>query len=327
MVLLIASDARFEQLVYALFDWGWALPEIVRYNMVFIVISLFVAAILRVSVLNEGIKDCQICEKLPYWSLGKIEIVMLLGTLNVLFFGFIAVQFSYFFGGDALVQSLDGLTYAKYARRGFFQLVTVAILVIVLLLFSHWSYKSATDSDSKVFTYLAAIMLLLTMTIELSAAHRMSLYTSVYGLTELRFYTSIFMAWLLLLFAWFSATVLRGKRAYFSFGAVVSALLCIVILHVVNPDAVIADVNLERFQEGQKVDVTYLASLSADAVPALYSALNTTVKTNFMCMKLWHKLQQHKVLKVDKNWRYFNFSRYQARKLLMSENNAHCQLK
>jgi len=194
MVLLIASDARFEQLVYALFDWGWALPEIVRYNMVFIVISLFVAAILRVSVLNEGIKDCQICEKLPYWSLGKIEIVMLLGTLNVLFFGFIAVQFSYFFGGDALVQSLDGLTYAKYARRGFFQLVTVAILVIVLLLFSHWSYKSATDSDSKVFTYLAAIMLLLTMTIELSAAHRMSLYTSVYGLTELRFYTSNFLA-------------------------------------------------------------------------------------------------------------------------------------
>ena len=40
----------------------------------------------------------------------------------------------------------------------------------------------------------------------------MRLYTVQFGLTELRFYTLAFMGWLVLVFGWFVATVLRGRR-------------------------------------------------------------------------------------------------------------------
>jgi hypothetical protein len=49
-------------------------------------------------------------------------------------------------------------------------------------------------------------------------------------------------------------------------GAAVVALLG---LAVVNPDRLIADWNVDRYQRTDRLDVGYLSQLSADAVPAL----------------------------------------------------------
>ncbi len=326
-LLLIASDARFEGMVFYLLDWGWEPKKIIQYIVIFIITSWLMAAILRGSVLKRDLILHQEYPTLPTWSLGTIEIVMLLSTLNVLFLGFIAVQFSYFFGGEALIQSIEGPTYANYAWRGFFQLVVVAILVITLLLFINWLHKPLRRLDKKLCQLLAAIMVVLTMIIEISAAHRMYLYTNVYGLTELRFYTSVFMGWLVVLFIWFGATVLRGQRAYFSFGAVLTGMIFIGLLHVVNPDAQIAKVNLARLQDGQRFDSSYLTSLSADAIPTLYAALDDIYKSEKRCQNLWRNLKSHPVLQLDDNWRYFNLSRYQAKELLAVSEQINCYQK
>ena len=311
-LLFIASDARFENMVNSLLNWGWEPNTIYQNILIFILSSWIVAAILRGAVLKQGLTPNQNYPRLPTWSLGTVEIVMLLGTLNILFLVFIAVQFSYFFGGDALVQSLYGPTYSNYARRGFFQLVIVAILAITLLLMIHWAHKPLRRLGKKLFLWLAVIMVILTMIIEASAAHRMYLYTNVYGLTELRFYTSVFMGWVIVLFGWFSVTVLRGQRAYFSFGAVLTGMIFIGSLHFVNPDAQIAAVNLERLQDGQRFDHVYLASLSADAIPTLYAALDDIPKSKNRCENLWRELKSHRVLQPDDNWPYLNLSRYKA---------------
>jgi uncharacterized protein DUF4153 len=57
-----------------------------------------------------------------------------LGALNLLFLAFVVVQFRYLFGGEGLVEERVGLTYAEYARHGFFELVAVSVLVLVVLL-------------------------------------------------------------------------------------------------------------------------------------------------------------------------------------------------
>jgi len=325
-LLLIASDARFERMVYDLLDWGLEPKKVIQYVVIFILCGWAAAAILRGGVLKQGLtlnQDYQ--KKSPTWTLGTIEIVMLLSTLNILFLGFIAVQFSYFFGGDALVQSLGGPTYADYARRGFFQLVTVALLVITLLLLIHWLHKPSRRLGKKLYQLLAIIMVVATMIIEISATHRMYLYTSVYGLTELRFYTSVFMVWLVVLFVWFSVTVLRGQQARFTFGAVLSCMVFIGLLHVVNPDAKIAEVNLARLQAGQRFDLSYVTSLSADAIPTLYAALDNIPKSKSRCQDLWRNLKSHRVLWVEKDWRNFNLARYEAWKLLSSPSEPKCQ--
>ena len=57
----------------------------------------------------------------------------MLGLLDALFLAFVAVQARYFFGGTQRLALLE-LTYAEYARRGFFELLAVAGLVVPLLL-------------------------------------------------------------------------------------------------------------------------------------------------------------------------------------------------
>ena len=321
-ILLTTSDVRFEAMISDALDWGWDTEQVIRYLITFIICGWIVAAILRGSVLNKGLV-AQTPPHLPRWQLSSIEIVMVLGALNILFLSFIIVQFSYFFGGDALVQSSQGPTYARYAQQGFFQLVAVAFLVMALLLFIHWMYKPSSRLETKLFPVLAAIMVVITMVIEATAAHRMYLYIRVYGLTELRLYTSVFMLWLVVVFLWFSVTVLREQRDRFVFGAISTALFLIGLLHVINPDARIADVNLARLQVGERFEAEYVTSLSADVVPTLLTTLHN-LPADQGCT-LWKRLQSHPVLNFgEDNWRAWHWSRYHASELLSFASKPQC---
>jgi len=206
-------------------------------------------------------------------TLGSIETGTVLGLLDLLFLGFVIVQVRYLFGGAALVHVTSGLTYAQYARRGFFELVTVAALVLPLLLGAHWLLGKEDASARRVFRVLAGAQILLLFVIMASAVQRMRLYQNEYGLTELRLYTTVFVGWLAVVFLWFTGTVLRGERERFAFGALVAGFLMLVALHFLNPDAFIVRTNVARAQGGRSLDVHYAASLSADAVPALVAAL------------------------------------------------------
>jgi hypothetical protein len=205
--------------------------------------------------------------------LGIIEIGVTLGLLNLLFLTFVLSQLRYFFGDAALVQTSDGLTFSEYYRHGFFELVAVAALVLPLLLFMHWLLHKGNPVHERVFRLLAGAQVFLLFVIMASAVRRMLLYQSVYGLTELRLYTTAFMAWLALVFIWFTATALRGRREQFACGALVAGLLIIATLHVINPDAFIVRVNVAHAQAGRFFDADYAASLSADAAPALFESL------------------------------------------------------
>src|SRR5436309_417547 len=83
----------------------------------------------------------------PQLRLGVVEIGVMLGAVNLTFLAFVIVQFRYFFGGAGLVQATTGLTYAEYARRGFFELVTASALVLPLLLGCHWLSAKNSSRD------------------------------------------------------------------------------------------------------------------------------------------------------------------------------------
>src|SRR6185369_16696657 len=67
------------------------------------------------------------------FSIGIIESLIVLGSVDLLFAAFVLIQFAYFFGGQRNI-SLEGLTYSDYARRGFFELVAVSVLTLALVL-------------------------------------------------------------------------------------------------------------------------------------------------------------------------------------------------
>ncbi len=208
-------------------------------------------------------------------SLGIVEISVVLGLLNLLFCSFVGVQLRYLFGGAAWVINSTGLTYAEYARRGFFEMVWVALLALPVLLIAHWLLHKENAAHVRIFRALAGMHLVLLFVILASAVKRMQLYQSEYGLTELRLYTTAFMGWLALVFIWFAVTVLlRNQRERFACGALVAGLAVIAMLHLLNPDALIVRTNVAHAKNaGRPFDAGYAASLSADAVPALIDAL------------------------------------------------------
>ena len=93
---------------------------------------------------------------------------------------------------------------------------------------------------------LSLLLIGLLFAIMASALQRMNLYTQVYGLTELRIYTTAFMLWLAAVFVWYAVTVVRGRRPEFAFGALAAGLAAIVVLTLLNPDALIVQVNASR---------------------------------------------------------------------------------
>jgi hypothetical protein len=212
--------------------------------------------------------------------LDTLQITVVLGALNVLFGLFLVTQLGWLFGGDAVLKARTGLTVAEYARRGFFELVWVTLLVIPVLLATR-AVTSGDDAAARRHTQMAVPMIGLVGAMVVSAAARMRLYVGFYGLTTDRFYAAVFMAWLALVLVWLGLTLLRDWGRPFVGGAVVVGLLGLGVLNVVNPDAVIARVNLARAaerspantNETRDVDLKYLARLSGDAAPLVVRAV------------------------------------------------------
>lgn len=211
--------------------------------------------------------------RLPLPSLGPIEIGMTLGLVDLLFAGFVAFQLPYLFGGAAWVQQAAGVTLAEYARRGFFELVVVAALVLPLLLACHALLSPDDAGARRLYRALAGVQLVLLFAIIGSGFHRMALYQHEFGLTSDRFFASAVMTGLAVTCGWFMVTVLRGRPFLFARGALFAWGAWLALLNVVNPDRVIVETNIRRQAAGQTLDVHYLTRLSADAVPALVAHL------------------------------------------------------
>jgi hypothetical protein len=211
--------------------------------------------------------------RLPRPSLAPAEIAFALSLLNVLLLVFLAVQVRYLFGGAGLVEVTEGLSYAEYARRGFFELVAAAAFVVPVLLVADWAAAEDGARGRRVLRATSTLLVLLLAGVLGSAAYRMRLYQDAYGLTEQRLYVSVFMVWLTGVLGWLAVSVLRGRRRGFAFVACAGGLACVAALHVLNPHALIVRVNISRAAAGAEYDGRYLTSLSADAVPALVGRL------------------------------------------------------
>lgn len=309
--LFAAADAVFEKLLVDLFDWN--LPDLFSHLLLTGFWAWIVAGFLRATL--AGWKpDLSRWERPAALTVGMLETGIVLGTLNALFLAFVLVQFRYFFGGAALVEATTGLTYAEYARRGFFELVAVAGLMLPTLLLGHWLQPAGNPAQQRVFRALAGALVAMLLVIMVSAAQRMWLYQQAFGLTESRLYATAFMAWLALLVGWFCLTVLRGRRERFAFGALVGGLAVLAALHALNPDGFIVRTNLDRAQAGHALDGVYVMSLSADAVPALIAGLPAMNEKE-------RRMAADQILRrwtppARTDWREWNWSRARARRMV-----------
>ncbi|MCJ0905282.1 DUF4153 domain-containing protein [Rhodococcus sp. ARC_M6] len=241
---------------------------------------------------------------LPLW-----EWAVPLAVLNILFLGFVAVQLKTLFGGDEHVQVTDGLTYANYARQGFWQLMAVTVLTLVVIAVAVRRVDRGDRRSRNLAQGLLGALCAFSLVIVASAVHRMWLYENQYGFTRLR--VSVFAAELLLgvVFILLIAAGVRMSGKWLPIGVLTTAVVGLLAFAVFNPDAYIAEKNVQRFEDGKSIDTLYLSTLSADAVPAL-DRLPEPQRTQTL-----HFLQQE-LLGSEDSWWEFNSSRERAREIL-----------
>jgi hypothetical protein len=254
--------------------------------------------------------------KVPPVSLGPTELAIALGALNALFLAFVVVQVRYLFGGKDVVEARAHLTYAQYARHGFFELLAVSALVLLVLLAADALLRAGRGRA--IVRLLSAGLLALVFVVMASALQRMRLYEQAYGLTELRLYAVGVILWLGIVFVWFALTVLRGQRNLFATGAVIAGFAATAALNVANPDALIARTNVDR----PRIDVAYVGGLSDDAVPALLEGLPRLRPDprRAIAAELLRRGEK------SGDWRSFNLARSKASSLLHAHHEELVQL-
>jgi hypothetical protein len=196
-----------------------------------------------------------------------VEWAVPLALLDALFLSFVVVQAAVLFGGHDHVLQTTGLTYAEYARAGFFQLVVIAALVLAVIAAA--SRVAGGSGRDRLLKGLLGLLCLLTLVVLASALRRMDLYEDAYGLTRIRVSVYAVDLWLAGIFVLVMLAGLARRAPWLPRAAVALSVVSLLAFNVANPEALIARSGVERWRDTGELDVAYLQTLSADGVPAL----------------------------------------------------------
>ena len=327
--ILAEADPIFEQVFGDILDF-FRIENLGEYIFRAFLIS-FIAYLLLGVILHALTKDHdgnlskEESRMLPRF-LGMTEAAIVLGSVNVLFLIFVVIQFQYFFGGESNI-NLAGFTYAEYARRGFGELVTVSVFSLLLFMGLSFLTKKEELRSQRIFSILGILLFGLVTVILASSFQRLLLYEQAYGFTRLRAYTHIFIIWLGVLLLAVSLLELFRRQRAFALAALMAGTGFILTLNIINVDALIVRQNITRLQQGEALDISYLASLSEDAVPALaevYEASSSGPEREAIAGAIaCHaaiKNQYDYASDPNRNytWQSFHFSRYNAQRTWQS---------
>ena len=204
--------------------------------------------------------------------LGRVEATTVLAGVVAIFAAFTVSQLVTVIGGADYVRRTADLSYAEYARNGFFQLIAVAIITLGVLLAVR---ATVADPHQRVFVILSEVAVGLTVLLVAGAVRRLHLYEQAYGLTSLRLFSTAFAIWIGVVFVFLGVSLtgrVRPDKQWFVPVAAAIGVLGLLVLNVANPDAWIVRRNVDRFGATDKLDVAHLVRLSDDAVPTLLDA-------------------------------------------------------
>ena len=275
IALFSAADAVFARRLDDLFGWELDVGDLGWRIVLAAVIAWFAAGAIAFSA-SVAPTEPPPATAAPRLRIGSTELVTVLVILDALFAAFVVFQAAYLFGGFDTVQAA-GLTYAEYARRGFFELVVVAILsggVVV-------AADRLASARTRALITASIGLAILTGLVLVSSASRMRLYQEAYGWTELRFYVLGTIVVLGIGLVGLVATLLTDRVRWMGHVMLVAGLAIGLALTLIGPVRFITEQNVARVLDPSLVppngssglDVAYAASLGDDAIPDLVRVL------------------------------------------------------
>ncbi len=249
--LLSDADIFFRQLTtsaYMSIDERMIGEVIFRTLIVFFSMYMLIAYLCRHTI-KEEVKDRRTGE--------PVLAITVMSMLTMIYIVFSGIQIFGLFLGK--LQLPEEYTYAQYAREGFFQLLAVSAINLVLVLVCLSFFK-----NNRTLKGLLTVMSLCTFVMIASSAMRMILYIQTYDLTFQRILVLWALGVLTCIFKGVLCRIYKDNFPLFRYGVVVVTVLYLG-LSFSHPDYIIASVNVQK----ESVDYAYLETLCADAAPVL----------------------------------------------------------
>lgn len=314
LALFVSADMIFEKYVTDILSFEFTEEQVWRCILVLLVTIGLSGAYAYTLKSKKKVEK----KKSGLTIIKEVESYVLLTLVNILFALFVFIQIKYLFGGEAELFS-QGFTYAKYARKGFFELLVVALLAFALLWNTEKVFSLRKEGSTRAFKFLSSVLAIQVMLIMASSFQRLLLYEHAYGFTTMRLYSHVFVVWLGVIYLLFLLKVfIDSKEEKFIFRAFISMIVFLVCMNLTNPDAFIARKNIERFQETGKLDNWYLASgLSSDAVEEVILVLDMP-ETNqrYFAKRMLRNMDTFTKDSLYNRWQSIHLSRNKALKIL-----------
>ena len=240
-------------------------------------------------------------------ALRRVEMIVILGLLDLLFGLWALAQLLAMSSAGDHVLKTQGLTYAQYARTGFFQLLAVAGITISIVMSVRAALRDDDPESQRWFVRLVLVLLGLTLAIVAVSIQRLSLYEHEFGWTSLRLvvHISAYGIGALVVLLALSCTARFGARNWFPSAGVVVVCLTLLLVNVMNPDDFVTRHNVGRAPTSARaLDGLYLAQLSDDAIPAAVQGLDSLSESErdglvgLLCQRRYS----------DSDWLHWNLS-------------------
>ena len=276
IALLLSYDEQFNNLLERIFDFSSEnIFENVGDVLLAVILALPLFALLFGNLQAKATENTQtneVQEERTSWNvqiLPKPLVAAFVTPILLLYVLFFISQWSYYVSAFTHVLP-EGLTYAQYAREGFFQLCTVCVFNALLMICMHAFMRRTPDEKGILRRILAGIISLFTLILIATALSKMVLYINAYGMTRAR----VLATWMIMLLAVIfilSLVWVFCKRFPLAIAILITCALFALVLFLPNIDGMIADYNVDAYLSGElsSVDVDALCDLDYAAVPAL----------------------------------------------------------
>ena len=235
-----------------------------------------------------------------------LTINILLTTLNIIYIVFDIIQIN----SLLLHRVSSGFNYADYARSGFFQLMFISVINIVIILLSK---KSKEKNYTKIMSLLTV---LLTLVIIVSSFYRMFLYEQAYGYTVLRLGVYIILITEVLLLIPTIFYIFNKKVKIVSYYLIIT-IAVYSLVNCFSIERIIAENNIRRYERTGKIDLYYLENYNYDNINQLRK-LQKKINEDGQILPIEKESLKTYLNNMDKENKFnileFNISKHNAKK-------------
>ena len=201
-------------------------------------------------------------------GIDSIYLISFLSAISVSYVLYLFSQLAYFFSAFKGFLPEGDITYAQYARKGFFDLCVIAVINLLIVFLALLLAKKENGKVCHTIKAIATFISVFTLIIIATAISKMVLYIGTYGMTVLRITTSSFMLFLSIVFI---SVILRIyiNKVNIVKTALITAGVILLLLGTVNVNSVCARYNYESYKAErlEKIDVKGLYELGPEGIP------------------------------------------------------------